>query len=72
MEPNSSLDPTFWYVFNHRYNHLVYRNKDRAKAKAYASSRNNTRDEILEYIVVSGSQLQIQGVDEALRNAQYS
>jgi len=71
MGPARSLDPTFWYVINHRYNHLVYRSKDRAKAKAYAQARNKGHLDDSDYGVVSGSQLQVQGMDAALKSPSF-
>ncbi|WP_317929963.1 hypothetical protein [Halioxenophilus sp. WMMB6] len=68
MEPARSLDPTFWYVVNHRYKHLVYRSKDRAKAKAYALARNKSPLDESEYAVVSGSQLKVQGLEFGVKS----
>ncbi len=67
----NNLDPTLWYVVNHRYKHLVYRSKDRSKAKAYASARNQGHADDSEYSVVSGSQLQIQGMDIAVKSPSF-
>lgn len=71
MGPGKSLDPSFWYVVNHRYKHLVYRSKDRAKAKAYAMARNQSHLDDSEYSVVSGSQLQLQGSDIGVKSPQF-
>lgn len=71
MGTASNFDPSFWYVINHRYNHLVYRTKDRAKAKAYAQTRNKAHLDESEYGVISGSQLQIRGVDAALKSPSF-
>lgn len=71
MGPERSLDPTYWYVVNQRYNHLVYRSKDRAKAKAYAFTRNQTHADDSEYGVISGSQLQMQGFGPALKSPSF-
>jgi hypothetical protein len=69
MSQLSQLDPTFWYVINHKYKHLVYRSKDRARAKQYAQQRNlAVMEDDNGYTVVSGSQLQVQGLDEALKS----
>ena len=61
MGSRDKLDPALWYVVNHKFKHLVYRSKDRSKAKAYATARNQGHEH--EYSVMSGSQLQIQGMD---------
>ena len=71
MGAGNSLDPTFWYVINHRYNHLVYRSKDRAKAKAYAQARNQTHEDDSDYSVISGSQLQVQGLDIGVKSPSF-
>ncbi len=67
MEQIGGFDPEFWYVINHRYHHLVYRNKDRVKAKEYAHNRNSRSQEGADYTVISGSQLKSQGFNAAMK-----
>lgn len=68
MSMNSGFDPEFWYVVNHKFHHLVYRSRDKNKAKDYAKRRNARLEQDLnEYTVISGFQLQSDGFSEAMK-----
>lgn len=54
-------DNNFWYVVNEACRHIVYRNRDKAKADAYANRKNtlmldnNIAD--MSYSVMSGAEI---------------
>ncbi|MFL0798115.1 MAG: hypothetical protein K6L73_11575 [Cellvibrionaceae bacterium] len=54
-------DKSYWYVVNDACRHIVYRNRNKEKAEAYALRKNSLMEsnEIhdMTYTVMSGSQL---------------
>ncbi|TQV71820.1 hypothetical protein FKG94_19445 [Exilibacterium tricleocarpae] len=60
MPSDNLFAPDYWYVVNDHFKHIVYRNKDKAKALRYAESKNRNKaadgSAGIQYSVMSGHQ----------------